>query len=50
MAMSSVLRDLPVVTIDYVFVDPDLRDSAISWLNKHRQEVIRIEEGKSEQT
>lgn len=42
LSLSQALRKLPIVTIDYVFVDPgpDIRDHAEKWLRKNKTEII----------
>jgi HD superfamily phosphohydrolase len=38
---SDVLRELPVVAIDYVFIKPDLLEMAGSWLKAERESIIQ---------
>ena len=39
-AISQVLRRLPVVATEYVFVDPAKREEALRWLECNREAVI----------
>lgn len=41
---SEVLRKVPVVAIDNVFIAPGLLDEARTWLNNHREEIIAVKE------
>ena len=48
LAASHVLNNLPLVNVDYVFVDPEFRTRAEEWLKKNRQDIIvRQEEDES---
>lgn len=40
LALSEVLRTLPVVTYDYVFVVPELRSEAEQWLSDNRDDIL----------
>jgi HD superfamily phosphohydrolase len=40
LALSEVLQQVPVVTIDYIFVAPEVRDAAEHWLRESRATVI----------
>ena len=40
LAASDVLRKLPLVNLDLVFVAPELRLRADEWLNEKRDEII----------
>lgn len=42
LSLSQVLGKLPIVTIDYVFIDPDpdIRDHAEKWLKKNKIDII----------
>ncbi len=42
LSLSQVLGKLPIVTIDYVFIDPDpdIRDHAVKWLKKNKIDII----------
>ena len=40
-ALSTVLANVPVVAIEYVFVDPSVRARAEKWLKSHRSDIIR---------
>lgn len=42
---SEVLRSIPIVSADYVFVDPARRTEAVKWLEKNRQTAIAMPEG-----
>ena len=39
--LSEVLQHLPVVAVDYVFIDPDLLNDAINWLKSNREQLIQ---------
>lgn len=41
LAVSDVLQNVPAAIIDYVFVDPHLRDGAGAWLRRNKQDVIK---------
>jgi hypothetical protein len=42
LSLSQALEKLPIVTIDYVFInpDPDIRDHAEKWLKKNKTDII----------
>lgn len=42
LSLSQALGKLPIVTIDYVFIDPDpdIRDHAEKWLKKKKTDII----------
>jgi len=40
LAVSDVLKKLPLVNVDLVFVAPELRDQAQKWLSENRDEII----------
>jgi len=42
LSLSQALGKLPIVTIDYVFIDPDpdIRDHAEKWLKKNKTDII----------
>jgi len=42
---SEVLRRIPVVSVEYVFIDPAKRADAEKWLGGNRAELIRTPEG-----
>jgi len=42
-AMSPTLRQVPTFGVDYVFIDPDLRNEATHWLRAEKMNVIREE-------
>jgi HD superfamily phosphohydrolase len=41
LAISETLIRLPPLAIDYVFVAPEIRQNASSWLDQHRSEAIK---------
>ena len=45
LAHSSVLTHLPIISVDYVFVERSAEDKARSWLENSRQDVIKSFEG-----
>ncbi len=45
LAISEVLRQLPVIATDYVFVSPGIRKEATTWLQEHRDAIIEPKEG-----
>jgi HD superfamily phosphohydrolase len=42
LAESEVLRNVPLVAIEYVFVAPEIRDQAEKWLEQNRGEIIAL--------
>lgn len=45
--LSDTLKHIPVAAIDFVFVEPTLRDTARKWLDERRSEILipaRVEE------
>ena len=44
LALSETLSKLPIVSVDSVFVAPDVRDKAMVWLEQHRTEIIQPKE------
>jgi hypothetical protein len=42
LAMSMTLKVLPVVAIDFVFIDPTMRKDADTWLQKERSVIIAV--------
>jgi hypothetical protein len=40
LALSEVIRQVPLVAIDYVFVAPHVRSAAEAWLREQRARVI----------
>ncbi len=40
LTLSQILGDIPEAAIDYVFVEPSHRDSAIEWLKENRRNII----------
>lgn len=40
-AMSPTLHQVPTFRVDYVFVDPDLREEAGRWLRREKMNIIR---------
>ena len=47
LAVSSVLTHLPIISVDYVFVERSVEDKTRSWLEHNRQDVIKSFEGES---
>lgn len=47
LAVSSMLRQIPIISVDYVFVERSMEDKAKSWLDKHLQDIIKSFEGDS---
>lgn len=45
LSVSDVLRNVPVVSVEYVFIAPKHRDAAKKWLDEKRAEVIAPKEG-----
>ena len=45
LAVSSVLTHLPIISVDYVFVERSVEDKARTWLENHRQDVVKSFEG-----
>ncbi len=41
---SNVLKHVPLISTDYVFVNPEFSDKARKWLHQNREDVIRIPE------
>lgn len=37
---SQVLAKIPSVVVNYVFVDPNIRDEALRWFNKGKAQII----------
>jgi hypothetical protein len=44
MAVSETLSKLPVLAVDFVFVDPKIVDQARSWLERNRARLIQPRE------
>jgi len=44
LAMSQVLKSVPVVAVDYVFINPDHRNEAEKWLKEKRETIITKKE------
>lgn len=44
LAISKVLKDLPVVSIDYVFADREIMDRGEKWLKANKNDIIAIRE------
>ena len=40
LSLSQALRNIPNVIVDYVFVEPTLRDKAEKWLNENREKIV----------
>ena len=47
LAVSSVLKHLPIISVDYVFVARSVEEQAQSWLDRNRQDVIQSFEEES---
>lgn len=47
LALSSMLGQIPVISVDYVFVERSVEDVARSWLEKNLQAIIESFEGDS---
>ena len=45
LAVSSVLTHLPIISVDYVFVERSVEDKARTWLENNRQDVVKAFEG-----
>jgi uncharacterized protein len=45
LSISQTLPNLPLGSVDFVFIAPELREEAASWLEKHRQEIIAVKQG-----
>jgi HD superfamily phosphohydrolase len=43
-AMSTTLQQLPVVAVDFVFVDADLQEKALKLIDEHRDEYLTVAE------
>jgi hypothetical protein len=41
---SKTLSNIPAAIVDYVYIDPDKREVASKWLQKHREEIIGTSE------
>lgn len=44
LAMSEVLKTVPIVAVDYVFINPDYREDAEKWLKEEREKIITKKE------
>ena len=40
-ALSDTLKNLPIVAVDYVFISPEKRENAETWLEENREDIIR---------
>lgn len=40
LSVSETLRALPAISIEYIFIRPDLRDRAMKWLESNRPKII----------
>lgn len=47
LALSSMLRQIPIVSVDYVFVKRSMEDVAKQWLEENLQSIIEPFEGDS---
>lgn len=43
-AMSEVLKTVPIIAVDYVFINPDYREDAKKWLKEEREAIITKKE------
>ena len=43
LVVSDVLKNIPVVAVDYVFAERSCFENAHKWLNEHRQDIIKPE-------
>ena len=43
-SISEVLGNLPVASLEYVFINPDLEKRAKQWLDENRSKIIHPEE------
>jgi hypothetical protein len=43
LSLSDVLRNLPPLKVNYVFIEPSLRDKAVDWLNRERANLLKGE-------
>ena len=41
LALSTVLQNLPLVSVDTIYAAPHIRAASAKWLNKHRSELLR---------
>jgi HD superfamily phosphohydrolase len=39
--ISEIIQNLPIVAVDYVFINPEMLDQARSWLETNREEIIQ---------
>lgn len=44
LAMSEVLKTVPIVAVDYVFINPDYREEAKKWLKEEHEKIITKKE------
>lgn len=44
LAMSEALKTVPIVAVDYVFINPDYRNEAEKWLKEKREAIITKKE------
>ena len=47
LAMSEALKNVPIVAIDYVFINPDHRKDAEKWLKEKRESIISKKEAET---
>jgi HD superfamily phosphohydrolase len=40
-ALSNVLKNLPPLTVNCIFIEPELQKEAIGWLKKNRHDIIK---------
>lgn len=48
LSKSEVLKNLPLVATDFVFISPEIRETADSWLKENREKIISLK-GESEE-
>lgn len=47
--LSKTLKEVPIVGVDYVFIDPDIRNKVLTWLEKNRASIIIKEKGECDE-
>lgn len=40
-AVSTVLQNLPIVSVDTVYTQAEMREGVKNWINKHKQEILK---------
>ena len=43
LVVSDVLKNIPIVSVDYVFAERSCFEKAHRWLSEHRQDIIEPE-------